>query len=273
MPRAGGGNGAGRPVPASASSLRRRYTLYSAAVPAVLRRVRRQAVLPIACAALAALLVVVLLTFVPLSGDAPSHLFQTWLYRHDGFQLWNNLWYAGRYEFVSYSVLYYPLAAHTGELPLLAVAAATLAGSFAVLSRREWGQAARGPAIAFTCTTTFVLIVSGLVPVHRRRGLRDGRDPGAPAPSPSPLLRRGRRRRSASRRSRSPSCSRCSPGSCSAIPSRSTRPAATGRLLPSSSSPCSRAWCCSARSRAAASTRTTSPTLWSSCSSRSPAST
>ena len=164
MPRVGGGNGADRPVPGPASSLRPRYSLYSAPVPAVLRRVRRQAVLPIACAALAALLVVVLLTFVPLSGDAPSHLFQTWLYRHDGFQLWNNLWYAGRYEFVSYSVLYYPLAAHIGELPLLAVAAATLAGSFAVLSRREWGQAARGPAIAFTCTTTFVLIVSGSYP-------------------------------------------------------------------------------------------------------------
>jgi uncharacterized membrane protein len=79
-----------------ASSLRPRDSLYSSAVPAVLRRVRREAVLPIACGALAAVLVVALLTFVPLSGDAPSHLFQTWLYRHGGFPLWNNLWYAGR---------------------------------------------------------------------------------------------------------------------------------------------------------------------------------
>jgi hypothetical protein len=144
--------------------LRLRYSLYSASVPAVLRRFRREAVLPIACGAVAALLVVALLTFVPPSGDAPSHLFQTWLYRHGGFQLWNNLWYAGRYEFVSYSVLYYPLAAQTGELPVLAAAAATLAASFAVLSRREWGRAARGPAVAFACTTTFVLIVSGSYP-------------------------------------------------------------------------------------------------------------
>ena len=146
------------------SSLRPRYSLYSAPVPAALRRVRRQAVLPIACGVLAALLVVALLTFVPLSGDAPSHLFQTWLYRHGGFQLWNNLWYAGRYEFVSYSVFYYPLAAQTGELPVLAVAAAALAVCFAALSRREWGSAARGPAVAFACTTTFVLIVSGSYP-------------------------------------------------------------------------------------------------------------
>jgi hypothetical protein len=146
------------------SSLRPRYSLYSASVPAVLRRVPREAVLPIACGALAAMLVVALLTFVPPSGDAPSHLFQTWLYRHGGFQLWNNLWYAGRYEFVSYSVLYYPLAAQTGELPVLAVAAATLAACFTAISRREWGGAARGPAIAFACTTTFVLIVSGSYP-------------------------------------------------------------------------------------------------------------
>ena len=158
------GNAFPQDVPAPASSLRPRDSLYSTAVPAVLRRVRREAVLPIACGALAAALVVALLTFVPPSGDAPSHLFQTWLYRHGGFQLWNNLWYAGRYEFVSYSALYYPLAAQTGELPVLAVGAATLAACFAALSRREWGRAARGPAVAFACTTPFVLIVSGSYP-------------------------------------------------------------------------------------------------------------
>jgi len=154
----------GEDVAETASSSRPRYSIYSASVPAVLGRFRRKAVLPIACGALAALLVVALLTFVPPSGDAPSHLFQTWLYRHGGFQLWNNLWYAGRYEFVSYSVLYYPLAAQTGELPVLVAAAATLAASFAALSRHEWGRAARGPAVAFACTTTFVLIVSGSYP-------------------------------------------------------------------------------------------------------------
>jgi hypothetical protein len=148
----------------SASPSHPRYTLYSAAVPAVRRMVPRELPLPLVCGALAGALVVVLLTFVPLSGDAPSHLFQTWLYRHGGFQLWNNLWYAGRYEFVSYSVLYYPLAALTGELPVLVVSAAALAASFAAVCRREWSGAARGPAIAFACTTPFVSIVSGSYP-------------------------------------------------------------------------------------------------------------
>jgi hypothetical protein len=119
---------------------------------------------PLVCGAIAAALVVALLTFVPPSGDAPSHLFQTWLYRHGGFQLWNNLWYAGRYEFVSYSVLYYPLAAQTGELVVLAAAAFVLATCFAALCRHEWGTAARGPAVAFACTTPFVSIVSGSYP-------------------------------------------------------------------------------------------------------------
>jgi hypothetical protein len=119
---------------------------------------------PLACGLLGAGLAVVLMTFAPPSGDAPSHLFQTWLYRHGGFQLWNNLWYAGRYEFVSYSVLYYPLAAKIGELPVLAAAVAALGASFAAVSVREWGRAARGPAIAFAVTTTFVLVVSGSYP-------------------------------------------------------------------------------------------------------------
>ena len=39
--------------------------------------------------------------------------------RH-GFTLWDNFWYAGRYAFVGYSVLYYPLAALLG-IRLLAV--------------------------------------------------------------------------------------------------------------------------------------------------------
>ena len=45
--------------------------------------------------------------------------------RH-GFILWDNFWYAGRYSFVTYSLLYYPLAAAFG---IRALAVATVAGS------------------------------------------------------------------------------------------------------------------------------------------------
>ena len=53
-----------------------------------------------------------------------------------GFTLWNNFWYAGRYSFVTYSLLYYPLAALLG-IRLLAVA-----------TRRDGGARVRGRARA-----------------------------------------------------------------------------------------------------------------------------
>jgi hypothetical protein len=97
-------------------------------------------------------------------GDAPAHLFQTWLFRHASFQLWNNDWYSGRYDFVSYSLLYYPLAAVVGERALTVVAAFVLAGSFCVVVERQWGRAARAPAVAFAVLTTFATMAAGAFP-------------------------------------------------------------------------------------------------------------
>src|SRR5205823_1193119 len=71
--------------------------------------------------------------------------------------LWNNFWYAGRYSFVTYSVLYYPLAALLG-IKLLAVATiATAALAFAVVIGREFGPAARWSS------RTFAVVWSGIV--------------------------------------------------------------------------------------------------------------
>ena len=50
----------------------------------------------------------------PLGNDLAAHVYQRTVFLHDGFQLWNNFWYGGRYAFVTYSVLYYPLAALFG---------------------------------------------------------------------------------------------------------------------------------------------------------------
>ena len=61
----------------------------------------------------------------PPGTDFAAHVYQRALFLQHGFTLWNDLWYDGRYSFVGYSVLYYPLAALLG-IRVLAVVAATV---------------------------------------------------------------------------------------------------------------------------------------------------
>ena len=61
----------------------------------------------------------------PPDTDLAAHAYQRTLYLQHGFTLWNNFWYAGRYSFITYSVIYYPLAALVG-IKLLAVATIAL---------------------------------------------------------------------------------------------------------------------------------------------------
>ena len=89
--------------------------------------------------------------------DLAAHAYQRSLFVQEGFELWNNFWYAGRYSFVTYSVLYYPLAALLG-IKLLAVATiATAALAFAVVLGREWGPTARWSS------RTFAVVWAGVV--------------------------------------------------------------------------------------------------------------
>src|SRR5947209_19065543 len=97
--------------------------------------------LALACTLLAGGVTLLLGVLMVPGIDAPAHLFQTWLYRHGGFDVWNNYWYAGRYEFVNYSMLYYPLAAHVGQLGVLVPCPAVLGCSFAVVFRARGGAA------------------------------------------------------------------------------------------------------------------------------------
>ena len=104
-------------------------------------------------AALAALLV----WLGPPGADLAEHAYQRTLFLNDGFALWNNFWYAGRYSFVTYSVLYYPLAALLG-IKLLAVATvSTAALAFAVVVSRQWGPTARWSS------RTFAVVWCGVV--------------------------------------------------------------------------------------------------------------
>jgi len=94
-------------------------------------------------AGVAAALAAVLAWFGPPGSDFAAHLYQSGVFHDHGFAVWNNFWYAGRYSFVTYSILYYPLAALLG-IKLLAVASvATAALAFGVVAAREWGPAAR----------------------------------------------------------------------------------------------------------------------------------
>ena len=93
----------------------------------------------------------------PPGADLAEHAYQRTLFLHHGFALWNNFWYAGRYSFVTYSVLYYPLAALFG-IRLLAVATvSTAALAFAVVVWRQWGPAVRWSS------RTFAVVWAGVV--------------------------------------------------------------------------------------------------------------
>ena len=116
--------------------------------------VGRDAVL---CAAAAGTLASLLVWLGPPGADLAAHAYQRTVFLQHGFALWNNFWYAGRYSFVTYSLIYYPLAALVG-IKLLAVATvATAALAFATVLGREWGSIARWSS------WTFAVVWAGIV--------------------------------------------------------------------------------------------------------------
>lgn len=115
---------------------------------------RREALL---AAVAAATLSAILLWAGPPGNDIAAHLYQRTLFLKHGFVLWNNFWYAGRYSFVTYSLLYYPLSAFFG-IKVLALASVTVAAlAFAIVIGREWGPAARWSS------RTFAVVWAGTV--------------------------------------------------------------------------------------------------------------
>ncbi len=108
-------------------------------------------------AAAAAGLAAALAWLGPPGTDFAAHAYQRTLFLEHGFTLWNNFWYAGHYSFVTYSLLYYPLAALLG-IRLLAVATIALAAlAFAVVLWREWGATTRWSS------RTFAVVWAGIV--------------------------------------------------------------------------------------------------------------
>src|ERR1043166_9338827 len=106
----------------------------------------REAVL---CTGLATVLASLLAWLAPRGGDLAAHEYQRSLFLGHGFTLSDNFWYAGRFAFVGYSVLYYPLAALLGIGARAVLSVAVAAAAFALLLEREWGHAARWAARCF----------------------------------------------------------------------------------------------------------------------------
>lgn len=96
----------------------------------------------------------------PPGADLAAHVFQRDLFLAHGYALWTNYWYAGRYSFVGYSLIYYPLAALVGIklLAVLSVAGATAA--FTLVAERTWGSAAIWAARCFAVAAAASMITA-----------------------------------------------------------------------------------------------------------------
>jgi hypothetical protein len=107
--------------------------------------------------ALAASLAAILLWASPPGVDWAAHAYQrTFLIQH-GFAVWNTYWYAGRSSFVTYSLLYYPLAAVLGIRILALVSIAVSALAFSMIVLRQWGPMSR------LSSRSFAVLWAGLV--------------------------------------------------------------------------------------------------------------
>jgi hypothetical protein len=108
-------------------------------------------------ALVAAALAGVLIWLGPPGVDFAAHSYQrTFLLQH-GFAIWNNFWYSGRYSFVTYSFIYYPLAALLGIKLLAVVSIGVAALAFALVVWQEWGPSAR------FSSRTFAVLWPGVV--------------------------------------------------------------------------------------------------------------
>jgi hypothetical protein len=133
-------------------------------------------------AVVAGIVAAVLLYAAPPGTDFAEHAFQQHFYEVHGLAPWNNLWYSGRYSFLSYSVVYYPLAAAIGIRPLAILCIVVAVLSVERITAGRWPESSRwvalsaavvGPGIVLTAEFPFLLgaaaaLVAVLALEHRR---------------------------------------------------------------------------------------------------------
>ena len=117
----------------------------------------------VACGGAAATIATLLLWLGPPGSDLAAHAYQRSVFLQHGFALWNNFWYAGRYSFVTYSLIYYPLAGLLGIKLLAVLTIAAAAFAFATLLDGEFGPTAHWSSLTFAVLWG-CLVLSGAFP-------------------------------------------------------------------------------------------------------------
>lgn len=115
---------------------------------------------PMTNAAVAGALAAVLVWLGPPGTDLAAHLYQLNIFVKHGFDLWTNEWYAGRYTFVGYSLLYYPLAALFGIKLLAVLSAVIAAAAFTLVAEQSWGDSTRWASRAFAVATALSVLTA-----------------------------------------------------------------------------------------------------------------
>lgn len=100
-------------------------------------------------AALAGFLAALFAWLGPPGNDLAAHIYLRWEFLQHGLVFWNNYWYSGRYSYITYSPLYYPLAGLVGIRLLATVSIAASAFAFSLLLGRQWGGVARWSSRSF----------------------------------------------------------------------------------------------------------------------------
>ncbi len=96
----------------------------------------------------------------PPPDDASAHLYRALLVSRNSF-LWDNLWYAGDYPLVSYSMLLYLPQEYMGPAMAALIAVVVSAALFAVLVIGRWGAPARWGSRAFGLLSLGPLFTGG----------------------------------------------------------------------------------------------------------------
>ena len=120
-------------------------------LPAALR-------LPLGCAALTLAIGLVLYVFGPPGVDRAAHVYHTAQFEQHGWRVWNNYWYAGRYELLNYSILFYPLAAVAGIGTVVLSGLAAGSALFAALVQSVTPRGRVWPAVAFAVSWPAILL-------------------------------------------------------------------------------------------------------------------